>query len=204
MRVILNEADPQKSWLELSKFQERVVNSLNKKSFFHFKNDTTDISFNTKNRIWMNSDGKRNMPSGEVFTSPIEDSVNGVIYFSYPSRYFGQDVEGVTLTVKDGYVSSWDARIGKEVLDKVFEIDGARYFGEVAIGTNKNIQQATKSILFDEKIGGSIHMAVGASYPETGGKNKSSVHWDLITDMKANGEIIADDECIYKNGAFLI
>jgi aminopeptidase len=116
----------------------------------------------------------------------------------------GKDVEGVSLEVKDGEIISWDAEKGKEVLDKVFAIEGARKWGEVAIGTNSNIQRITRNILFDEKIGGSIHMAVGQSYKQCGGKNESTVHWDMITDMRNGGEIWADGELIYKDGVFVI
>jgi len=144
------------------------------------------------------------MPSGEVFTSPVEDSVNGHIYFSYPSVYMGRDVRGVSFEVKDGLIVSWDAVEGKPLLDNVLEMDGARRFGEAAVGTNNRIQQITRNILFDEKIGGSIHMAIGQSYRQTGGKNSSPLHWDLITDMKIGGKIYADGNLIYENGAFLI
>jgi aminopeptidase len=144
------------------------------------------------------------MPSGEVFTGPVEDSVEGHIYFSYPAVYMGHDVEGVRLTVRNGQVVAWDARRGKEFLDRIFEIEGARYFGEVAIGTNYSIQRTTKNILFDEKIGGSVHMALGQSYLQTGGKNQSPLHWDLITDMTNGGKIFADGRLIYENGFFLI
>lgn len=194
---------PEQEWISLGKRQQRYVDVLNTKTHFQFIAPGTNISFSTKGRVWINSDGKRNMPSGEVFTSPVEESVNGTIFFSYPSSYMGQDVEGVTLTVKEGLVTEWHAQVGQDVLDQVFSIPGSRCFGEAAIGTNMQIQKATKNILFDEKIGGSIHMAIGASYPETGGKNESSVHWDLITTMKDGGKILADGKCIYENGVFL-
>ncbi|HEY1406796.1 MAG TPA: aminopeptidase, partial [Spirochaetota bacterium] len=160
-------------------------------------------SFSVAGRTWRNSDGKRNMPSGEIFTSPVEDSVNGVIRFSFPGVYMGEEVEGVTLHVKDGFIEKWSADKGGKLLDEVFKIEGSRRFGEVAIGTNDSINRFTRNILFDEKIGGTIHMAVGASYPETGGKNESAVHWDLINDMRSGGKIFADGACIYENGVFI-
>jgi aminopeptidase len=144
------------------------------------------------------------MPSGEVFSAPIEDSMNGKVHFSYPCIYMGKDVEGVSLEVKDGEIISWHADKGQDVLDKVFAIAGAKRWGEVAIGTNTNIQRITRNILFDEKIGGSIHMAVGQSYKQCGGMNQSTIHWDMITDMRNGGEIIADGEVIYRDGAFVI
>lgn len=200
----LDAEDPKAEWIKLSKMQQHIVDYLNKADVVQYKSPVTDISFSVKDRIWINSDGKTNMPSGEVFTGPIEDSVNGVVHFDYPSIYMGKAVEAITLEVKDGEVIHWDAKIGKEVLDEVFNIPGARFFGEVAIGTNYGIQRATKNILFDEKIGGTIHMAVGQSYKQTGAKNKSSVHWDMISDMKNGGHILVDGNKIYENGKFLI
>ncbi len=201
---MLDTADPIASWKHLSDKQQYIVDYLNKVSHIRYVGLNTDISFSTKDRIWINSDGHYNMPSGEVFTGPVEDSVQGHVYFTYPTVYEGADVEGVFLEVDKGVVSSWKADKGQDVLDRVFSIEGARQFGEVAIGTNYSIQRATKNILFDEKIGGSIHMAIGASYPETGGNNESAVHWDMIKDMKTDGQIFADDILIYENGEFII
>lgn len=200
----LDRDDPTGAWKELSAAQEKIVNVLNKAERFRYVGHKTDVHFSTTGRRWLNSDGKRNMPSGEVFTSPVEDSVNGTVYFDYPTLYQGADVEGVTLHVKDGYIEFWEAEKGQEALNDAFSIPGSRYFGEAAIGLNQNIQKATRNILFDEKIGGSIHMAVGASYPEAGGKNESALHWDMIKDMKNGGQIYADNRLIYENGAFLI
>ena len=200
----LFEENPVDKWLEVRKTQQVYVDYLNKVDKVQYLGNNIDISFSVKGRTWINSDGRSNMPSGEVFSAPVEDSVNGKIYFNYPTIYMGKDVGGVTLEVKDGEIISWNAEIGNEVLDKVFSIEGARRFGEVAVGTNYNIQRTSRNILFDEKIGGSIHMAVGQSYHQCGGKNESTVHWDMITDMKNGGQIIADGEKIYENGVFLI
>lgn len=199
----LFDEDPVQSWLNVRKAQQSVVDFLNTCDEIRYKNQKTDIRFSVKDRIWINSDGRANMPSGEVFTGPIEDSMQGVVHFDYPSVFSGHDVKGITLHVENGMVTSWDAEEGKQVLDQVFAIDGSRYFGEVAIGTNYKIQIPTRNILFDEKIGGSIHMAVGQSYLQTGGKNQSSIHWDMIADMRNGGEILADGETIYKDGYFL-
>jgi len=199
----LDEPDPVAAWLDVRHKQQIVVDRLNRADRITYRNAKSDISFSVKDRIWINSDGRANMPSGEVFTGPVEDSVNGVVHFDYPSVYGGHDVRGITLTVKDGEVVKWEAEEGQAVLDQIFAIDGSRYFGEVAVGTNYRIQRTTRNILFDEKIGGSIHMAVGQSYLQTGGKNQSSVHWDMISNMKDGGEIIADGEVIYRNGHFL-
>lgn len=200
----LYDKDPAQSWRNVGKFQQNIVDFLNKRTDFTYKGENFEISFNTKGRKWINSDGKTNMPSGEVYTSPVENSVNGTVHFSYPGIYMGNEVEGVTLWVKDGLIEKWEAKKGKAFLDKIFALKGARRFGEAAIGTNENIQKITKNILFDEKMGGSIHMAIGQSYLQCGGKNESSIHWDMITDMKNQGEIFADGELVYKNGKFLI
>lgn len=199
----LDKEDPVNEWLNVRKSQQGVVDFLNTCDLINYKNEKTDISFSVKNRIWINSDGRANMPSGEVFTGPIEDSVEGIVHFDYPSVFGGHDVLGITLTVEKGQIVKWEAEVGQAVLDQVFAIEGSRYFGEVAIGTNYKIQRATRNILFDEKIGGSIHMAVGQSYIQTGGKNKSTVHWDMISNMRNGGEIIADGEVIYRDGYFL-
>ena len=200
----LYEPDPMAAWLEVRKSQQSVVDYLNGCENVRYLGENIDISFNTKGRTWINSDGQTNMPSGEVYTSPVENSVNGTIHFSFPGIYGGNEVENVTLWVKDGLIEKWEAKRGKDYLDYIFSLEGTRRFGEAAIGTNYNIQRMTKNILFDEKIGGSVHMAIGQSYLQCGGKNESTVHWDMITDMTNGGEIFADGEKIYQNGKFLI
>ncbi len=199
----LFEDDPAKSWRQLRAEQQRIVDKLSQYDVFTYKNGKTDISFSTEGRTWINSDGRTNMPSGEVYTSPVENSVNGHVFFSYPGIYNGKEVENVKLYVKDGYIEQWEADRGKDFLDYIFSIDGTRNFGEAAIGTNYNINKLTKNILFDEKIGGTIHMAIGQSYRQAGGKNESAVHWDMITDMTDGGIILADGEKVYENGSFI-
>jgi aminopeptidase len=200
----LNEPYPMQAWIDLRNNQKRITEHLNRCKSMRYVAEKMDISFNTEGRTWINSDGQTNMPSGEVYTSPVEDGVNGVVHFTYPCLYQGHEVEGVTLWVKDGFVEKWEAKRGQEFLDKIFDIEGTRRFGEAAIGTNYGINRMTKNILFDEKIGGTIHMAIGQSYLQAGGKNQSAVHWDMITDMTQGGEIYADGDMIYKNGQFLI
>lgn len=199
----LDTHDPVAAWKDLSASQDRIVSRLSAYTGIRYVSAGTDISFSVKGRKWMNSDGKRNMPSGEIYTSPVEDSVNGKIRFSFPAVFMGEEVEGVSLEVKDGLVVNWSADRGRELLDEVFKIEGSRRFGEAAIGMNEGINRFTKNILFDEKTGGTIHMAIGASYPETGGKNESSLHWDLINDMRDGGKIFADGVCVYENGRFV-
>ena len=200
----LYEPDPIAAWLDVRKNQQKWVDLLNSRTKVRYVAEGTDITFSTEGRTWINSDGQTNMPSGEVYTSPVENSVNGHIYFSFPGLYMGHEVEEVTLWVKNGYIEKWEARRGQDFLDRIFQLDGTRCFGEAAIGTNYNIDKMTRNILFDEKIGGTVHMAIGQSYQQAGGKNESPVHWDMITDMRNGGAIFADDEKIYENGYFLI
>ncbi len=200
----LYEDDPKSHWLKLGENQQRIVDYLNGVKWMRYKASHTDIQFSVEGRTWINSDGKTNMPSGEVFSAPVEDSVQGKVHFTHPSVYMGTEVEGITLTVEQGKIVAYSADKGSALLDQIFAIDGADQFGEVAIGTNYQIQRPTKNILFDEKIGGTIHMAVGQSYYQCGGKNNSTIHWDMITDMSKDGQIYADGKLIYEKGKFLI
>ena len=200
----LNQDDPTQKWRELSLQQETYVNRLNQSETIQFVSDHVDIIFSTQGRIWINSDGKRNMPSGEVFTSPVESSGNGSITFTHPSLLFGEVIQDLTLTIVDGLVVEWDTKNGQALLDRLFDVDGANKIGEIAIGTNYAIKKPTLNTLFDEKIGGTIHMAVGASYPETGGQNQSSIHHDFVTQFDFNSRILLDGDCVYENGKWTI
>jgi aminopeptidase len=200
----LDRADPAASWREVHQRQQGIVDFLNKRHRIRYAGPDMDISFSTAGRQWVNSDGRRNMPSGEVYTSPVEDSVDGHIRFSYPGIYMGEEIEDVRLEVRQGKVTKWQAAKGKALLDKILEVPGANRFGEAAVGTNRGIDRFTRNMLFDEKIGGTIHMALGSSFGEAGGENESAVHWDLLADMRDNGFIYADGEVIYRNGEFLI
>ncbi len=200
----LDQADPKAAWLAVRAKQQKIVDYLNSCTEFRYRNSQTDIRFTTRGRQWINSDGRTNMPSGEVYTSPEEDSVEGEVYFDYPAIRDGRIVQGVRLSVRQGEIIEWKAEQGQEVLDETFQIPGSRRFGEAAIGTNYDINRFTKNILFDEKIGGTIHLAIGQSYIQCGGKNESSVHWDMIADMTQDGEITADGKTIYRQGHFLI
>ena len=151
----------------------------------------------------MNSDGRRNMPSGEVFTGPHEDSAEGTLRVSIPSSPRGVAVEGVELVFREGRVVDARAGVGEDYLLATLETDpGARRLGELGIGTNAGIDRPVGAILFDEKIGGTVHLALGASYPETGGTNDSAVHWDLIVDLRRGGRLSADGEVIQEDGVF--
>lgn len=198
----IDQPDPRAAWLEVRSRQQTVVDHLNSCTTFRYVNAKTDITFTTNGRTWINSDGQTNMPSGEVYTSPEEDSANGHIFFDYPAIRNGKTVQGVTLKVEDGEIKEWHAESGQDILDETFSIPGTRRFGEAAVGTNYTIDRFSKNILFDEKIGGTVHMAIGQSYAQAGGKNESTVHWDMIADMKQGGLIYADGREIYRDGRF--
>lgn len=152
----------------------------------------------------MNSWGRHNMPDGEVHSSPVENSVNGWVHYTYPGIKDGRVVEGIKLKFVDGRVNQAQANTNQEYLLQLLETDnGARYVGEFAIGTNYEINRFTGNILFDEKIGGSFHMALGAGYTQTGSKNTSAIHWDMICDLRIDSEIILDGDVIYKDGKFI-
>ncbi len=197
--------DPVAKLKELDEKQTKWAEYLNKVKKLRITGDRTDITFNVEGRKWISCSGLNNYPDGEVFTSPVEDGINGEIYFDYPQNYRGNEAQGVHLWIENGKVVKARAEKGEEFLHAMLDMDeGSRGIGEIAVGTNDMIQEITGNILFDEKIGGAIHMAVGASYPETGGKNVSGLHWDLIKNMKNGGKIFADDVLIYENGKFLI
>jgi aminopeptidase len=198
-------ADPVGAWRRFSAWQQKIVDWLEGKERVHVIGQGTDLHLSIAGRTFINSDGRHNMPSGEVFTGPVEDSVEGHVYFSYPAIYRGREVTGVRLLFEGGQVVQASAEKNEEFLLQMLDTDeGSRYVGEFAIGTNKGITRFTGQILFDEKINGSFHMALGAGYPETGSENKSAIHWDMICDMGDGGEIWVDDQLLYKNGQFVI
>jgi len=197
--------DPVGHWKRFSAWQEKIVTWLEGKEHVRVIGPETDLRLNVAGRTFINCDGKNNMPDGEVFTGPVEDSVEGHVNFSYPTIYQGREVEGVQLWFENGRVVKAKADKNEDFLLQMLDIDeGARYVGEFAIGTNKGITRFTRSILFDEKINGSFHMALGRSIPESGGKNESAIHWDMVCDLRDGGEIWVDDQLLYKNGEFVI
>lgn len=201
----LNCEDPVAKLKELDAKQTKWAEYLNNVKQIHITGEKTDITFNVEGRRWISCSGKNNYPDGEVFTSPVEDGINGEIYFDFPQNYRGNEAHGVHLWIENGLIVKAQAEKGQDFLQAMLDMDeGSKGIGEIAIGTNEEIQEVTGNILFDEKIGGSIHMAVGASYPETGGKNVSGLHWDLIKNMKNGGKIYADGTLIYENGKMLI
>lgn len=203
--LYLDKEDPAAEWQRVHDEQQRFIDILNETSEIHVLGEDTDLTMSVKGRKWLNSDGSRNLPGGEVFTSPIEDSVNGRIRFTYPGFYSGKEIKNIYLEVKDGKVVKATAEIGQEILDEVLKAENAEIFGEFAIGTNKGIKEITKSILFDEKIGGCIHMALGRGFGEAGGQNMSPVHWDIIKNMESPGsKVIADGKIVYEAGEWKI
>lgn len=201
----LDLENPVEKWKEIGKVQDKYVEYLNKTSKIRFVGEKTDVTFSTEGRKWISCCGLNNFPDGEVFTSPCEDSANGQIYFDFPAIYRGNESHKILITLENGKVVEAVAEKGQEFLRSMLNMDaGSSLVGEIAIGTNERIKDVTGNILFDEKIGGSIHVAFGSSYPETGGKNVSGLHWDIIKNMKDGGQIFADDKLIYENGKFII
>ncbi|MFZ0547926.1 MAG: aminopeptidase [Candidatus Promineifilaceae bacterium] len=196
--------DPVAEWNRIHDEQQRLVDWLDGKKHVKVKGPNADVTLSIDGRKFINSDGHHNMPSGEIFTSPVDDSTNGWVRFTYPAIYSGREVEGIELRFENGRIVGASAKKNEEFLLSVLDTDeGARSLGEFAIGTNTGIQKFTKSILFDEKIGGSIHMAVGLAFPEANGKNESTIHWDMICDMRDGGKIWVDDELFYDSGEFV-
>jgi len=201
---LIDTKDPVAEWKRISAEQERWVKYLDTKKQIHIVSKDTDIKVNVSERKWINCDGKVNFPDGEIFTSPVENDIEGHISFSFPGIYAGKEIEGIKLEISKGKVVKASAEKGEELLNTLLNIDeGSCYFGEVAIGTNYGIQRFTRNMLFDEKIGGTVHMAIGDSMPEAGGKNRSALHWDMLCDMRNGGRIYADGELFYENGNFI-
>jgi aminopeptidase len=202
---LVHKKDPIAAWKKVRRDQEKICRFLNQKKTIRIVAKDTDVTMSVAGRKWINSDGRHNMPSGEIFTGPVEDSVEGTISFSFPACYSGREVEGVRITFEKGRAVAVEAGKGKDFLAATLDVDeGARFVGEIAVGTNYAIRRFTRNTLFDEKIGGTVHMALGASYPDTGGANVSSIHWDMVNDMRPGGRIYADGELIYEDGRFTI
>jgi aminopeptidase len=203
--LFLDQPDPVRSWGELRAFQEGLIARLKGASELRIEAPGTDVTLSVKGRTWVNSDGRRNMPSGEVFTGPHETSANGRIHFGVPSSPAGVDVAGVDLEFRDGLVVAAGAERGNDYLQRALATDdGARRLGEIGIGTNFGIDRAIGATLFDEKIGGTVHLALGRSYPETGGRIESALHWDLICDLRTGGRLSADGEIVMQDGRFAL
>jgi aminopeptidase len=201
----LNDADPIARWKEVAAQQQRLVDWLVGHKRVHIEGEGTDLTLSIADRVFINSDGKRNFPSGEFFTGPVENSANGVIQFDIPSTYEGRTIEGIRLVFREGKVVEASARQGQAFLEQMLELDtGARYPGEFAFGNNPRVDRSVKNTLFDEKMGGTVHLALGASYPETGGVNHSALHWDMVCDLRKSGEVWVDDILFLKGGKILV
>ena len=202
---LVDAPDPVAAWQKVAEDQARLIEYLSDKDEVHILNEHTDLTLSIKGRSFVNADGKHNFPDGEIFTGPVEDSVNGTVTFDFPAITAGREVEGVRLRFEDGRVVEASARKNEAFLHEMLKTDeGAPYLGEFAFGANYGIQRFTKNILFDEKIGGTVHMALGAGYPETGSQNKSAIHWDMICDLRHGGEVYVDGELFQKDGQFVV
>jgi aminopeptidase len=201
----LNRPDPIAAWKELAAEQQKLVDWLQGTKELHLVGPGTDLTISVEGRTWLNADGTKNFPDGEVFTGPVENSANGHVRFTYPVSVSGREVVDVRLRFENGKVVDASAAKGEDYLLENLDADeGARYLGEFAFGTNYDVSRFTKNILFDEKIGGTIHMAVGAGYPETGNTNQSAIHWDLICDLREGGRVDVDGKPFLVDGKYLI
>jgi len=197
--------DPVKEWNRIRDEQQVLVDWLKGKKHVQVVGPHVDLTLSIEDRVFINSDGKQNMPSGEIFTGPVEDSAQGWVRFTHPAILTGREVEGVELHFENGRVVKASADKNENFLLTMLDLDeGSRYLGEFAIGTNVKINRFIKKILFDEKIGGTFHMALGKGYPITGSVNQSAIHWDMICDMREGGQIIVDGELFYDSGEFKV
>jgi len=203
--VGVNELKPIEFWKNLENDQARMISKLKDKRIIHIEGEGTDLTLSIAGRKWINCAGFSNLPDGEIYTGPVEDSLEGCIYFKHPIMYKGNVATGVRLVFKNGKCIKATAEEGEEYLRSMIALDeGSAYAGEFAIGTNAGIQVPTGHILLDEKIKGTIHIALGNGYPMTGSVNKSALHWDFICDLRENGRVTADGETIMENGEILI
>ena len=201
---MLDRPDPVGAWKRLSERQQRLVELLNGKSDYRVvAANGTDVRMSVAGHRWINCDGHENFPDGEVFTGPVLDSVNGTIHFSFPAVHHGREVQDVRLKFRDGKVVDASAAKGEDFLISMLDTDsGSRFLGECAIGTNYQIRNYTRNTLFDEKIGGTVHFALGAGYPETGNSNQSGLHWDMVVDLRPGGYIEIDGNKFNVDGKF--
>lgn len=202
---VQGEDDPVAYWQGVEKEQQRLVDALNGHDRVVMKGPDVDLTLSIKDRVFLNACGHSNLPDGEIFTGPVEESLNGWVRFTYPTTLSGNSVEGVALTFEDGRVVEASATHNQDFLKEMLATDaGSNYVGEFAFGLNEGINRSIRNILFDEKIGGSFHLALGAGYPETGSVNQSAIHWDMICDLSSDSTVHMDDELVYQDGAFCL
>ena len=203
--MFLDTPEPAESWRALGRRQAGLAEFMTGANRIRIEGPGTDMTLDVGGRTWINSDGRRNMPSGEIFTGPLESSANGRLRCGFPVCRGGREVVGIALEFVDGVVVSARADAGEDYLRSMLDLDpGARRLGELGIGLNAGIDRFTGSILYDEKIGGTVHLALGQSYPETGGTNESALHWDLIVDLRAEGRVWADGRLAMEAGRWLV
>jgi aminopeptidase len=201
----LDDEDPVARWQELGQKQEHFVQWLNGKHTISVRGQDTDLTLSVAGRTFISDDGHKNFPGGEFFTSPVEDSANGYIRYSFPASFGGRSVEDVRLRFENGVVVEAQAAQGQDYLEQMLGLDeGAKRLGEFAFGNNRNVDRCTKNILFDEKMGGTIHLALGNGFAELGGQNHSALHWDMVCDLRSGSEIRVDGELFCKDGEFVI
>jgi aminopeptidase len=202
---LLNEPDPVAAWQKLGERQSEIIAWLRDKKRVRIQGPGTDLTIGIAGRPCLTDDAHLNFPGGEIFTGPDEDVTEGIIQFNFPGFYAGREVTGVRLEYKGGRVSDASATGDQDFLQQMLDMDpGARVLGEFAFGTNPGIQRFTKNTLFDEKIGGTIHMALGRGYPESGSHNVSAIHWDMVYDLRGESEVTVDGELLLRNGEFQI
>jgi aminopeptidase len=202
---LATDGDPVTAWQRQSDEVLRLADWIEGREQVRIKGPGTDIELGVAGRHWVPCVGTHNMPDGEFFTGPVEDSVNGEIAFSFPASYGGREVSGVRFRFENGRVVDASAERGEDFLIEMLDTDdGSRTLGELGIGTNYGITTGTKEILLDEKIGGTVHMAIGAAYPETGATNKSAVHWDMVCDLRQGGLIAVDGIELQRDGKFTV
>jgi aminopeptidase len=197
--------DPVTAWIEQSERVRRLAEWMSGKEEVHIEAPGTDLRLAVGGRRFIAAEGRHNMPDGEFFTGPVEDSASGQVTFSYPAIFGGREVSGVKLRFDNGEVVDASAERNEAFLHEMLDTDaGSRRLGELGIGANYGIDRFTKEILLDEKIGGTVHLAVGSSYPETGGRNESALHWDMVCDLRAGGRITVDGEPLQVGGRFVV
>ena len=203
--LLLDKENPIEEWRKIKAKQEKFATYLNEIKNIHVLGEDTDLTLSVEGRKWINCSGQRNLPDGEIYTGPVENSASGHIRFTFPGIYQGQEIEDIYLEFEKGKVIKATAKKGQELLDQILKIRNAKKLGEFAIGTNYGIQNFTKNMLFDEKMGGTLHCALGLGIPATGSKNLSTIHWDILKDMKVPGsKVLADGKVIYQEGKWQI
>jgi aminopeptidase len=201
--AFLNAENPLETWRALRRRQRKMVDMLQGVKVFRLEAPDADLTMSLEGRRICESSGAVNMPDGEIYTAPVETDVNGWISFSFPGYFMGQVVEGIRLEFEKGIVVKAEAKTNEAFLLKMLDTDpGARRLGELGIGTNWGINRFTRNILFDEKMGGTIHLALGDAYREALGTNRSAIHWDILHDLRVEGRLYADGEVLLENGRF--